>query len=246
MKVVGIIPSRLKSTRVPEKALVNICGLPLIEHVYKRVILCKELDDVVVATDSEYILRVVEGFGGKAVLTSKDHMNGTERIAEVAESLDCDIVVNIQGDEALVKPEDIRSSIDDLVEHPDAFCSILKARYRRVDTASDIKLVSDIDGYVLYMSRSQLPNISRAVDSKMYKAYHLVSFYRDSLLSYRGLRRGPLEIAESNEYLRILENGYRIHSKEVSSNAVSLDTYDDLQYIASMMASDNLFLNYGK
>ena len=128
-KTIGIIPSRLESSRLHEKALVDICGYPMIIHVLKRSLLAKSLDEVYVATDSQKIKKVVENHNGKVILTSSHHLSGTDRIAEAAEKLGGEIIVNIQGDEALVNPNHIDKAVSVLHDNPSIPVSILVNEY---------------------------------------------------------------------------------------------------------------------
>ena len=125
LRTIAIIPARLESSRLPGKALLDICGLPMIVHVFKRCEFAESLDEVFVATDNDEIRQVVEQYGGKVIMTSSHHENGTERIVEAANNIDADIVVNVQGDEALVNPTYIDKAVDALYETPDLNVSIL-------------------------------------------------------------------------------------------------------------------------
>lgn len=242
-KIIGIIPSRLKSTRVPNKPLVDIHGIPLIIHVYKRALLSKILDDVIVATDSEIIATEVKKNDGKAVLTSSSHRNGTERIAEVAKNIDCDNVVLINGDEALLNPDHISVSVKALMKS-NAHASILINKFYNANSPNDFKVVLNKYNQVLYISRQDIPGNFRNKCKFYYKAYHILSFQKEFLLNYAKMEKTPLEKIEDHEHLRIIENGFRLIAKEVKSEAVSLDTYDDLEYIKKKMLKDEWFIKY--
>ena len=140
-KVIAILPVRLESSRLPRKALKDICGLPMIVHVLKRCLLSKRLDKVFVATDSQEVKEVVEKFGGEVIMTSANHETGTDRIAEAALKLDADIVVNIQGDEALVNPEHVDKVVSELIDEPDLNVGILVNSFSKKNSLSDIKVV---------------------------------------------------------------------------------------------------------
>ena len=243
-KTVAFIPSRLKSSRLPKKALLDICGLPMVVHVYRRCLLAESLDDVYVATDSEEIYRVVCESGGKAIMTSREHETGTDRIAEAATNIDCEIVVNVQGDEALVNPAHIDKVVSTLKGEKALGVAILVNPTTKYNNPSDIKTVVDEKGYVLYFSRSDIPSASRTPNPKMLKAYHIIPFRRDFLLKYASWDKGQLERIEYNEYLRILEKGYKIKTVEVDSSAISVDTKDDLEYVRKKMPEDILFTRY--
>lgn len=244
LKTVALIPVRLESSRLPRKALKDICGLPLIVHVYKRCMLAKKLDDVYVATDSEEIRKVVEGYGGKVIMTSAVHETGTDRIAEAAQKIDAEIIVNVQGDEALVDPRHIDIVVEAMYADSALNVAILVNDFCQKNSTSDIKVVLNEKNDVMYFSREDIPSDSRSPDAPMLKAYHVVPFKKDFLLNYASWDKGALEKIEFNEYLRILEKGYRINAVKVESDAVSVDTQDDLLYVEGRMKDDPYFNIY--
>jgi len=243
-KVIAILPVRLESTRLPRKALKDICGLPMIVHVFKRCLLSKKLDEVYVATDSFEIKEVVEKYGGRVIMTSSNHETGTDRISEAALELDAEIIVNIQGDEVLVNPMYIDRVTNELIENPDINVGILVNSFSKKDSPSDIKVVLNKYNDVMYLSRSDIPSGSRLNNPPMLKAYHIVPFRKKFLLEYAQMDRGSLEKIEFNEYVRILENGERIRAVYVESDAVSVDTPEDLQYVREVMPNDLWFHQY--
>ena len=243
-KAIAILPARLESSRLPRKALKDICGLPMIVHVFKRCLLSKKLDEVYVATDSFEIKEVVEKYGGKVIMTSSKHETGTDRIAEAALELDAEIIVNIQGDEALVNPKYIDRVTNELIENPDINVGILVNSFSKKDSPSDIKVVLNKNNDVMYLSRSDIPSGSRLNNPPMLKAYHIVPFRKKFLLEFAQMDRGSLEKIEFNEYVRILENGERIRAVYVESDAVSVDTPEDLQYVREIMPYDLWFPQY--
>ncbi len=243
-KTVAIIPARLESSRLPRKALADICVLPMIVHVYNRCLLASRLDDVYVATDNQEIKEVVEYYGGKVIMTSSEHQTGTDRIAEAAQRLDADIVVNVQGDEALVNPNYIDKAILALHDNSQINVSILVNPFNKRNSYSDIKVVLNENDEVMYFSRSDIPSDARVNGHTLLKAYHIVPFRKDFLLEYAKWNKGILEKIEFNEYLRILEKGYKIKAVHVESDAVSVDTGADLEYVREKMPSDSWFLLY--
>ena len=243
-KVVAILPSRIESSRLPRKALLDICGLPMIVHVFKRCLLANKLDEVYVATDSNEIKEVVENHGGRVIMTSSNHQTGTDRIAEAANKIDAEIVVNVQGDEALVNPEYIDKVVNELLENPDINVGILVSPYFKKNSPSDIKVVLNNNNDVLYSSRSDIPSDSRTKNPSMLKAYHIVPFRKPFLLKFTKWEKGILEKIEFNEYLRILEYGERFRAIRVDSDAISVDTIDDLEYVREQMQSDLWFPQY--
>ena len=243
MRIVGMIPVRMESTRLPRKAVRDICGLPMIVHTLKRTMLAKELDDVYVVTDSVEIKELIESHGGKVIITSSHHQTGSDRLAEACQNIEANIVVNIQGDEALVNPKHIDQSIQGLI-NSDAQVSILLTKFSKRNSAGDIKAVVNLKNEIMYLSRDDLPSNARTEVSSMLKAYHVVSFRKDFLIKYASLEQTPLEKIEYNEYLRILENGYKIQGVMVDSDSVSVDTKDDLEYVTKKMKNDKIYQTY--
>lgn len=246
MKAVAIIPSRLESSRLPEKALKDICGIPMIIHVLKRCLLSNELSDVVVATDSKKILKLVSSWGGKAVLTSKEHKTGTDRIAEAAKDIEADLIVNVQGDEALVNPDHIDTIVKVMRQNPEINVGILVNDFYKLNSPGDIKVVLNENDEVMYLSRSDIPSLFRTENIKMLKAYHVVPFRKEFLFKYTSWGPTSLETIEFNEYLRILEKGERFKAVKVDSAALSVDTQEDLEEVRKIMITDNLFKSYSK
>ncbi len=243
-KVAAILPSRLESSRLPRKALLDICGLPMIVHVFKRCLLAKKLDEVYVATDSYEIKEVVEKHGGDVIMTSCNHQTGTDRIAEAAAGLNAEIIVNIQGDEALVKPEHIDKVVAEMHDNPDMNVGILVNPFSKRNTPSDIKTVLTQDNDVMYFSRADIPSDARVSEPPLLKAYHIIPFRKAFLLEYARWEKGELERIEFNEYLRILERGHKIRAVLVESDAVSVDTAEDLEFVRGKMLEDPLFPRY--
>lgn len=245
MKIVGMIPVRMESTRLPNKAIKDICGLPMIIHTLKRTMLAQELDEVYVVTDSQELKELVEKHNGKVIMTSSEHQTGSDRIAEAASKIKAEIIVNIQGDEALVNPKHIDQSIQGLIKS-DAQVSILLTNYSKRNSPGDIKAVVNLKNEIMYISRNDLPSDARVKVPTMLKAYHVVSFRKDFLIEYASLEQTPLEKIEYNEYLRILENGYKIQGVKVDSDSVSVDTEDDLKFVRNKMEADIIFNKYYK
>ncbi|MBU0591896.1 MAG: 3-deoxy-manno-octulosonate cytidylyltransferase [archaeon] len=243
MKIIGMIPVRLESSRLPQKAIADICGMPMILHTMKRSQMAGILDEVYVVTDSEMIRELIEKNGGKVLMTSSSHQTGTDRIAEAAEKIDADIIVNVQGDEALVDPEHIEAGVRALLDS-DASVSILVRRFSVKKSPSDIKAVLNMKNEIMYLSRADIPSDARTEVKEMLKAYHVVSFRKPFLLQYNRMKRTPLEQIEYNEYLRILENGYKIQAALVDSDAISVDTKGDLELVRKKMKTDALYQKY--
>ena len=243
MKIVGMIPVRMESTRLPNKAIKDICGLPMIIHTMKRTMMAKELDEVYVVTDSIEIKELVESHGGNIIMTASSHQTGSDRLAEAASKIEANIIVNVQGDEALVNPMHIDQSIQGLI-NSDAQVSILLTKFSKKNSQGDIKAVVNLKNEIMYISRNDLPSDARVEVKEMLKAYHVVSFRKDFLIKYANLEQTPLEKIEYNEYLRILENGYKIQGVMVDSDSISVDTKDDLEYVIEVMKNDALYKKY--
>ena len=242
MKITAIIPARYGSTRFEGKALADIAGKPMIQHVYERTLRASLVNDVVVATDDERIFSVVKGFGGRVEMTLKSHETGTDRLAEVAARCDSEIIVNVQGDEPLIEPTMIDEAIEPLLADSAAVMSTLKSRIKTLHdflSPNVVKVVTDWEGYALYFSRSPLPNFrdkwNDLKDEKFssgkllcYKHVGLYVYRREFLLQYSQMSPTYLELAEKLEQLRVLENGYRIKVVETSYDSIGVDTPADL------------------
>jgi len=240
MKVIGIIPARYASSRLPGKALVDIAGRPMIEHVYRR---CREagsLSEVWVATDDRRIYDVVEGFGGRAVMTRADHPSGTDRIAEAAAPMDARVIVNIQGDEPLLDPAEIDAVAAPFAEDPEVVMSTAAVRIedpRDIQDPGMVKVVVDRKGNALYFSRLPIPHYRSGSQGLCLKHIGLYAYRKDFLLTYASLPPAPLEQAECLEQLRVLENGYRIRVVLTEHDAISVDTPEDLERVRRLMGS---------
>ena len=231
MKVLCIIPARYASTRLPGKPLRDIAGKPMIVRVYERALQARLVQDVVVATDDERIRAAVEAHGGHAVMTRADHATGTDRLAEAAARMtDYDLIINVQGDEPLIEP----SVIDALVEPflADDRLAMATAKTEITDeeeqeNPNNVKVITDKSGNALYFSRARIP-YARVPGAKVYKHIGIYAYRRDFLLAYARMAQTPLELSESLEQLRALENGYRIRVVETDAVFIGVDTEEDL------------------
>ena len=237
MKFIGIIPARYASTRFPGKPLVLLAGKATIQHVYEKV--AAVLDDVCVATDDERICRAVEAFGGKVVMTSTAHKSGTDRIAEAVQKIggSYDVVVNIQGDEPFIATSQIET-VCQLFDDPETQIATLGmafAEMEAVENPNSPKIVTDNQGYALYFSRSVIPFIRGAERKEWLKCYPFLKHiglyaYRTKVLNeITRLPQSPLELAESLEQLRWLQNGYRIKVGITDVETIGIDTPEDLK-----------------
>jgi 3-deoxy-manno-octulosonate cytidylyltransferase (CMP-KDO synthetase) len=238
---VAIIPARYTSSRLPAKPLADIGGRPMIEHVYRRAAAAPSIERVIVATDDERIVAAVERFGGIARLTSADHASGSDRLAEVARDLVCDVVVNVQGDEPLIDPQVIEEAIAPLRDDRDVQIATLRCRLTDPAEWQDpnvVKVVVDGQGFALYFSRSPIPYARARGLPPVYKHIGLYVYRRTFLLTFSALARTPLERAESLEQLRALEHGYRIKTVETVHDSIGVDTEEDLERVRRLVAGD--------
>jgi 3-deoxy-manno-octulosonate cytidylyltransferase (CMP-KDO synthetase) len=241
LQVVALIPARFNSTRFPGKPLADIDGHPMIEHVYRRVEACPIVSSVIVATDDLRIAARVTAFGGNVRLTRADHNTGTDRLAEVALTLDCDIVVNVQGDEPLIDP---RSIVEAVAAFDDQSVQV-STLYRRIENPAEltnpnvVKVVLDRGGFALYFSRAPIPHARdpRGGWPPLYKHIGLYAYRRSALLVLAGLEPTPLERAEALEQLRALEHGIRIKAVETSYDTIGVDTPEDLDEVRRLLAA---------
>ena len=231
-KILGVIPSRYASSRLPGKPLLEISGKTMVEHVYRRALASGIFFRVVVATDDRRVYEAVEKFGGDVVMTSPDHPTGTDRLAEVAASLpDYDIVVNVQGDEPFINPDVIDSLAKMLAERDDLDMTTAAAPLKEdeYDDPSAVKVVVNQKGEALYFSRSLIPYPRNEFSVPPLKHVGIYAYRRDFLLAYAGMKQTPLEKTESLEQLRALEMGYKIGVIRIDSEDIGIDTEEDLK-----------------
>ena len=236
--IVAIIPARFASTRFPGKVLANRTGKPLIQHVYEQVSKCSIVDRVLIATDDERVGEAVRGFGGEVGMTRADHANGTSRLAEVAETLDAHIIVNVQGDEPEIEPGVIEQAIESLQGSPHAVVSTVASPFAPGEDPSNpniVKVVLDQRGRALYFSRALIPfdrDASHGIDGKTrepmlphaLKHVGLYVYRREFLLHYVSMPPTPLERLEQLEQLRVLEHGYTIVAAVAEVATCGIDT----------------------
>lgn len=236
-KAAVIIPARYSSTRFPGKVLVSVGSKPIIQWIYEAASLSKNTNNVIVATDEQKIYDTVIGFGGNVVMTSSELKTGSDRCAEIAQTIDNDIIVNLQADEILQGPE----MIDELIQMMEGDASIkmgsLKTEITSPEELMDrnvVKVVTDHDNYALYFSRSPIPHIRDRADSLIfplktfYKHLGIYAYSRDFILLYSNLPASRLEELEKLEQLRVLECGYKIKMKETFHKSHRIDTPEDL------------------
>jgi 3-deoxy-manno-octulosonate cytidylyltransferase (CMP-KDO synthetase) len=243
MKTIGVIPARWGATRFEGKVLADLCGKPVIQHVWENAKRANTLDELVVAADNEKIIAAVKGFGGRAIFTSPDQPSGTDRLAEVVNPLEVDIAVNIQGDEPMVQPTMIDSLVLALAGEKGAQMATVIKRIEDPEELGNpnvVKVVIDKNGYALYFSRSAIP-FDRAGQEgatakvQYYKHIGLYAFTKDFLFTFRNLPPSQLEKTEKLEQLRVLESGYRIKTVETKFDTIGIDTPADLERVCELL-----------
>lgn len=236
MKVIAIIPSRYGSSRFPGKPLALISGKPMIEWVYENVSKASFLDSVYVATDDQRIFDCVNGFGGKALMTASTHTCGTDRLAECAEILqleDEDLVLNIQGDEPLIKAEMVQD-LYSCFDSEEVYMGTLKKKIEveeELDNPNVVKVINDVNDYAIYFSRFCLPFERDGKKTTHFKHIGAYGYKVWFLKQYSKMSKTPLEISESLEQLRVLENGYKIRVKETKHQTVGVDTPEQVKQV---------------
>ncbi len=242
MNTIGVIPARYGSTRFAAKVLADLAGKPMIQHVWERAQKSKLLDHLIIACDDEKVIKVAQGFGAEAVMTSASHKSGTDRIAEAVKNLDVKIVVNIQGDEPLVHPDMIDGMAKALLQ--DASCQMATVvkpldDEKMLDDPNYVKVVLDHKGFALYFSRSRIPfDRDKTGKEKIpyFKHFGLYAYRKEFLMNFKNLPPSPLEKAEQLEQLRVLQAGYKIKAVETPFDTIAVDTKDDLNRVEKELA----------
>jgi len=237
-RVVAIIPARYHATRLPGKPLALIAGRPMVEHVYRRASEARLVSHVLVATDDPRIAEAVDAFGGTAVMTRPDHASGTDRLAEVAAHLDCDVVVNVQGDEPLLDPASVDAAIAPCLDEPGVVISTLRTPLADRDAGNPnvVKVVVNVKGDALYFTRSPVPYVRPGhPPTQAWRHLGLYVYRRATLIALAQLPQTPLERAEGLEQLRALEHGLAIRTVVTMTTAPSVDTPDDLNLVRALL-----------
>ncbi len=237
MKVVVVIPARYGSTRFEGKVLANDTGKFLVQHTYEQAMCASSVDSVLIATDSDEVMVACQKFDGRCVMTSVSHQSGTDRIAEAIESVDADIIVNVQADEPEIDPGAIDYLVGLLADNPDAQMATLVTRFETAQQVADpnvVKALLDVNGRAIYFSRSVIP-YDRATGgvgdlSLYYRHLGIYAYRRDFLLEFTSLEQGTFEKAEKLEQLRAVENGHTIMAGIVEHSCEGIDTAE--QYAA--------------
>jgi len=242
VKVVCIIPARHESSRFPGKPLADLCGKPMIQHVYERVLKATTISYAAVATDHDEIFMTILKFGGQAIMTSPDHRSGTDRIAEAIAGLNLDpddIVVNVQGDQPLFEPSQIDEVVRPLLDDPAVPMSTLIYKIRREEEITHpnaVKVVFDRDHFAVYFSRATIPYVRDPGQTADYYKHHGIYAYRKGFLQqFTRLPEGTLERLEALEQLRAIEHGYKIKVVETPHDSVEVDTPEELARVAKII-----------
>ncbi len=238
MIVLGVIPARLQSSRLPRKVLREIAGRPMLCHVYERAVKSGVLGDVLVATDADEVVAACRSFGIPAVLTSKDHPSGTDRVWEVAQTRAADVYVGIQADEPLLTAGHLQGLVAPFRDRRDTQVTTLKIRATadEIDNPNAVKVVCDADGHALYFSRHSLPYDRDGRGVARFKHIGLYAYSRKALESFHGLPPSPLELTERLEQLRFLEHGIPIVVTETDELTIGVDTEEDLSAVEAYLA----------
>ncbi len=254
MNIISIIPARMGSSRFPGKPMADILGMPMIGHVYKRVKISKLLNEVYVATCDKEIYDYIESIGGKAVMTSDCHERCSDRCAEAMlkiekdENIKVDIMVMVQGDEPLTFPQMIDEAVAPMLEDKTMIITNLVADLHTVkefEDPNEVKVVMDKQNNALYFSREPIPSRKKGIlDVPMKKQVCVIPFTRDFLLEYNEMEPTPLEIIESVDMMRILENGMKVKMIPTQYETKAVDTKEDLEKVCEMMLRDSLRIVY--
>lgn len=237
MKAIAVIPARLASTRLPRKMLREICGKPLIGWVYEAAQTSPLLSDVIVATDSDEIMAECRAHGWKAEMTLASHRSGTERVHEISGRALADVYVNVQGDEPMVRAEQIATLLQ-VMQYPLAQVGTLMttASEEDIHNPSVVKVVADLDGRALYFSRATIPFDRDGTRPRYFKHLGLYAYRKAALDKFVTLPESSLEKGERLEQLRFLENGIPIYVGETPYDSVGVDTEEDLQRVAEILS----------
>ena len=244
--IFGLIPSRISSSRLKKKALIKIDGIPIVAHTYKRALMSKLLNEVIVCTDSKEIGNVIKNYGGNFKMTSKKHQNGTERIAEVARKLKkAKLIIDIQGDEPLLNPTDIDNLIKFHQKNINNFDIVVPCiKGSNLDSKNIVKVIFNKNGKVLYLSRSSVPFDYKNQNINLYKHLSVISFKRESLIKFSKLKMTKYEKIEGIELLRAIENDMKVGTFVSKSSSFAVDVKSDLEKARIVMKNDPLRKEY--
>jgi 3-deoxy-manno-octulosonate cytidylyltransferase (CMP-KDO synthetase) len=234
--VLGVIPARLASTRLPRKVLRTIAGRPMLAWVFEAAKACPQLDRVVVATDSEEVAELCGWHGWPVRLTSADLPSGTDRVHAVAQKMDAEIYVNIQGDEPLLRPEHLTALLRPFARsHVEVSTLKVLCSDENINNPNAVKVVTAADGRALYFSRATIPFDRDGVGPEYWKHIGLYAYRKDALQRFPSLTTSLLEQTERLEQLRFLENGVAVYVEATEFDTVGVDTEDDLKRVEAIL-----------
>ncbi|ODS87336.1 MAG: 3-deoxy-D-manno-octulosonate cytidylyltransferase [Chryseobacterium sp. SCN 40-13] len=234
MKIIAVIPARYEASRFPGKLMQNLGEKTVISTTYENVVKTGLFSDVFVATDSEIIFNEIQSNGGKAVMTGQ-HETGSDRIAEAVENINCDIVVNVQGDEPFLKTEPLKQLMEVFQHDLNKKISLasLKIKLQNqedIENPNHVKVITDLNGFALYFSRSVIPyHREKSIDAEYFRHIGVYAFRKEALLKFSRLPMSPLEQLEKIECIRYLENGMKIKMIETDFVGVGIDVPEDLE-----------------
>lgn len=249
MRVAAVIPARMGSSRYPGKPLVDILGIPMIEHVYRRTLMAESVEDVYVATCDEEIHEASGEFGARAIMTSSEHRRASDRVAEAARSIDAEVVVMVQGDEATIEPGMVDAAVEGMLADVSVNCVNLCKKIETKDEFEDpntVKVVRGVDDRALYFSRSPIPSLYDEGWGSIHvmKQVCVIPFRRSALLDFADLEPTPLERAESIDMLRFLEHDRPVHLVETDEETQAVDVPADRDRAEELLARDPLTDQY--
>ncbi len=240
-KILGVIPSRYASSRLPGKPLVDICGQTMVEHVYRRALASEVFSRLVVATDDQRIFDAVTAFGGEAMMTRCDHPDGSSRVAEVAEGVEADYVINVQGDEPMLDPRMLKELAEGIVADKGCDSATMCLPIKNDEDFHNpniVKVVRAQNGRALYFSRSPIPYMRNETECPLWEHIGVYAFTKDFLLKMVKLQATPLMRTESLEQLRILEHGYTmtVIPTRYPSEGPNVNTPEDLEKVREIVS----------
>lgn len=240
MKTICVIPARYKSSRFPGKPLADIKGKPMIWWVYNQAKKAEGLDGVYVATDDDRIKNQCKALNMDVVMTSEDHETGTDRVGEVAKKIDADFIINVQGDEPLVEPENISLVVEELINNDLQVVNLMTQISNPVDVVNTTvpKVITNKEDFGIYLTRSQSPYPKKSLDFNYFKQVCVYGFTRKALNSFCENPRGKIEKIEDIEILRFIENGIKVKFIEVDSSTIAVDTPKDLEKVRDYVKNE--------
>ena len=244
MKVIALLPARLNSKRIKNKLLQKLEGIPLILHTISRVKLCKNIDSIVVCTDSKKIRKVVEENGVKVLMTSKKHKNGTERICEIIDKINSNLVIDVHSDEALLDPKNL-SNLINFHKKNKQFDIVVPHKISKEDGGKNVvKILTNKENKIIYFTRSKSPFDFKNKKPKYQHHLDIISFKKEVLKKFKKFKEGRLESFEGIELLRALENNLKMGSFPIATNTFSINTVQDLKKAKKFIKKDQVFKKY--